>query len=66
VVGRALLNVGYFIMVLTGWVSQNIFAPLLDAVNNQTGLLVGPLVRHRHDGLGLHLYAVGLSGASMW
>jgi hypothetical protein len=35
VVGRALLNVGYFIMVLTGWVSQNIFAPLLDAVNNQ-------------------------------
>jgi hypothetical protein len=43
VVGRALLNVGYFIMVLTGWVSQNIFAPLLDAVNNQLGLLVGPL-----------------------
>jgi hypothetical protein len=43
VVGRALLNVGYFIMVLTGWMSQNIFAPLLDVVNNQTGLLVGPL-----------------------
>jgi hypothetical protein len=43
VVDRALLSVGYFILVLTGWLSQNVFAPLLAIVSDQTGVLVGPL-----------------------
>src|SRR5215203_4401021 len=42
-VDRALLSVGYFILTLTGWMSQNVFAPLLAVVSEQTGVLVGPI-----------------------
>lgn len=42
-VDRALLSVGYFILTLTGWMSQNVFAPLLAVVSDQTGVLVGPI-----------------------
>jgi hypothetical protein len=42
-VDRALLSVGYFILTLTGWMSQNVFAPLLSVVSDQTGVLVGPI-----------------------
>jgi len=43
IVGRALLNVGYFIMSLTGWITQNAFVPLLSGVSDQTSVLVGPI-----------------------
>ena len=43
VLNRALLIVAYFLMALTGWISQQVFAPLLAVVGEQTGRLVGPV-----------------------
>jgi hypothetical protein len=42
-IDRALLNVGYFIQTITGWLTQNAFAPMLAVVGEQTGALIAPV-----------------------
>ena len=43
IIDRALLIVAYFIMALTGWITSQVFAPLLTVVGQQTEVLVGPV-----------------------
>jgi hypothetical protein len=74
IVDRALLNVGYFLMVLTGWITQHAFVPLLDMVGQQTENWVAPIFVIAITVLGLtYLLAVfgrfevvNLRSAVMW
>jgi hypothetical protein len=43
IVDRALLLVAYFTMSLTAWITEQVFAPLLTVIGNQTEVLVGPV-----------------------
>jgi len=43
IMNRALLIVGYFLMAMTGWITEQVFAPLLTIVGDQTGQLIGPI-----------------------
>jgi hypothetical protein len=73
-VNRALLSVGYFIMALTGWITQNAFAPLLTVISDQTGVLVGPIFVLALTILGLtyilavfgNFEVVNLRAATLW